>query len=130
MGLMGPASCLPERARMTSDPTPIFPTIGGPIAPTPATTSPSRIGGSSFAEVLATVDSVDAVPVEPPQEVIDAIGVASRTYDRLAASGRQVHFTVDARGGLSIEVHDLRGGVLGRLTPSQLLDVTAGGTLP
>lgn len=73
---------------------------------------------------------VDAIPDNPPREVLDAIDAASRAYQKLRAQGRELHFSQDAdTGRLVIEVRDLEGQLLRSIPPSRLLDVATGGNL-
>jgi hypothetical protein len=79
-----------------------------------------------------TTDSVtvDTMPSSPPPEVLDAIASASQAYDRLAAVDRRLHFHVEQPSGrMSVQVQDTKGNVLGTLSPSQALEIAAGGTL-
>lgn len=70
------------------------------------------------------------MPLAPPPGVLDAIGAAARTYDRLEANGAQLRFHLDDKTGtVAVHVYDLQGRVIGSLAPSQLLDVATCGTL-
>jgi hypothetical protein len=63
-----------------------------------------------------------------PPELGEAIEAASRAYDELEASGRQLRFSLDPFSGrLAIELVDLDGRRLGELTASQVLDVAETG---
>jgi hypothetical protein len=69
------------------------------------------------------------MPSAPPAGVLNAIGAAARTYDRLQDNGVQLHFQLDRRTGrVAVHVYDRHGTVIGSLTASQLLDVATGGT--
>ncbi len=70
----------------------------------------------------------DAIPATPPGELLDAIGAAAAAYERLEASGRQVRFTC-APGGLTIQVLDTEGELLGTVSPRDLLELAAGAPL-
>ena len=72
---------------------------------------------------------LDTVPSSPPQEVFAAMLSAARAADRLAATGRALHFSTDATTGLSVQLTDLDGTVLGTVAPSTVLSVAAGATL-
>lgn len=88
--------------------------------------APVVSGTSTDQEAVA----VDTFPAGPPAEVSDAIGVAARSYDDLAASGRRLHFAVDPPSGrLTVELHDLSGNLLSAVTPRQVLDVAGGADL-
>jgi hypothetical protein len=72
----------------------------------------------------------DAVPAMPPAEVRDAIGAAAEIYEELQASGRRVHFDVNAApGSLTIQVLDPNGDLLSTVSPRHLLDLAAGAPL-
>jgi hypothetical protein len=69
------------------------------------------------------------MPSAPPPRVLDAIGAAARTYDRLEANGVQLRFHLDAETGtVAVHVYDRQGTAIGSLAPSQLLDVATRGT--
>ena len=72
----------------------------------------------------------DAIPPSPPPGVLDAIGTATETYDELESRGRRMHFDLDGQsGGLTIQVLDSDGDVVGTVSPRELLDIAAGGPL-
>jgi hypothetical protein len=102
------------------------------VRPTSAVASSQPARAATPAAVSVSSDSVtvDTMPAAPPPEVLDAIGAAASAYDRLTASGVQLHFHVDEQTGkVSTQVYDTRGTVLGTLSPSQVLDVATTGTL-
>ncbi|MGH2896281.1 MAG: hypothetical protein ACRDPM_23835 [Solirubrobacteraceae bacterium] len=69
----------------------------------------------------------DDIPASPPPEVLDAIARAHETYERLAASGRHVHFDLDeATGQLALEMTDASGAPPRSLSPREVLDLAAG----
>lgn len=71
----------------------------------------------------------DSVPSSPPQEVFAAMLTAARAADRLASTGRALHFSSDEATGLSVQLTGLDGTVLGTVAPSTVLSVASGGTL-
>src|SRR5579875_3773975 len=71
----------------------------------------------------------DAIPSSPPPEVFAAMLTAAQAADRLAATGRALHFSTDEATGLSVQLTDLDGTVLGAVAPSTVLSVTSGGAL-
>jgi len=103
--------------------------IGPQRAPAPTRSAPPdgarpATRGASFADHLV---SVDAVPATPPDEVLDAIGVAADAHEQLAASGRQLHFRIDEGSGkVVIELRDDNGSVLRTVSPSKALGVAGG----
>lgn len=65
-----------------------------------------------------------------PDAVRDAIVAAGQVAERLAAQGRQLHFSTDpGSGDVVIEVQDLDGKVLGTIAPTKVLELAAGGSL-
>ncbi|HEY3774845.1 MAG TPA: hypothetical protein VGL69_17715 [Solirubrobacteraceae bacterium] len=71
----------------------------------------------------------DAIPSAPPQEVFAAMLTAAQNADRLAASGRALHFSTDETTGLSVQLTTLDGTVLGTVAPSTVLSVASGDAL-
>ncbi len=72
----------------------------------------------------------DDIPASPPPEVLDAIGRAHEAYERLAASGRHVHFDLnEVSGRLALELTDAAGTPLRTLSPRAVLELAAGATL-
>jgi hypothetical protein len=73
----------------------------------------------------------DDIPASPPPEVLDAIADAAAAYDRLEASGRRMHFDLDAATRrLTLELIDADGNRLRRLTGAQVLELADGKPLP
>ncbi len=70
-----------------------------------------------------------AIPSSPPQEVFAAMLTAAQAADRLAASGRALHFSTDETNGLSVQLTSLDGTVLGTVAPSTVLSVASGDVL-
>lgn len=71
---------------------------------------------------------VDTIPERPPQEVLEAIGAASRALEHMHEQGRELRFAHDDDTGvLSIEVWDLNGNLLRTIPPSKLLDMISRG---
>jgi hypothetical protein len=72
----------------------------------------------------------DAVPASPPPEVLAEVDAAWRRAAELAASNRELHFSLDHESGrVSIEVRTLAGAVIETITPSRCLAVMAGEAL-
>lgn len=72
--------------------------------------------------------TVDTIPVSPPPEVLVAVAAAAGAQDRLAAAGQALHFSLDQRGRLSVQLTDLKGTVLSTVPASTVLAVAAGGS--
>ena len=105
--------------------------VGGtPAAASAAKSSRPAAVPSQAAQSTDTV-TVDTIPASPPDEVLDAIGVANQAYHSLQASGSEMRFKVnEATGKLSVEVHDVHGNLLFTVPASTVLDVASGGSLP
>lgn len=98
-----------------------------PVPATPANGDRSTTVAVADQEEAVTVDTI---PSSPPAEVLDAIGVASQAYDRLAANEQALHFRIDdATGKVVVEVHDPHGDVLFTVPPSKALEVASGASL-
>jgi hypothetical protein len=69
--------------------------------------------------------SVDAIPLAPPQEVMDEVFAAQRAIEDMHSRGRTLHFDMDA-GRVRILLSDLDGNVLKEIPGSQALDISAG----
>ena len=73
--------------------------------------------------------TLDTIPGSPPQEVFAAMLTAAQAADRLAASGRALHFDTDQTTGLSVQLTSLDGTVLGTVAPSTVLAIASGDAL-
>jgi hypothetical protein len=117
--------------------------IGPTSLPRPAQgVAPSRsvapATGPSFQAALQSVmpsPRVDSAHLSgvgrPPEEVLDAIGVAADRVDELAGRDRELHFHTDEdTGRVVVQVRDLTSGeVIRIIPPSGALTVLSGGTL-
>jgi hypothetical protein len=81
--------------------------------------SSSRAGQRLPREMDApkTTDSAELLP----PEVAWGIAVAAGVCDRLEATGRRVHFDTAGGDGLAIELHDLSGRVVDRISSTDAL---------
>lgn len=71
---------------------------------------------------------VDAIPATPPQEVLDQVASAAQTAELLHREGVEMRFENDPHSGRVVaQVRDLQGNVLRSVTPSQALEIAAGG---
>ncbi len=96
--------------------------------PTHAFSQSVRDARRTHVEPSAAGDSVtrDAIPNSPPQEVFAAMLTAAQAADRLAASGRALHFSTDDANGLSVQLTSLDGTVLDTVAPSTVLSIASG----
>ena len=110
-----------------------------PAVPVTAAADPSsatrRAARAPAAAPAADDDAVSvdvsAIPGSPPDEVLQAMGTAAGAYDRLAATGRHLHFASDpSTGQLSVQVTDPDGQLLGTVSASTVLGIAAGEPLP
>lgn len=68
------------------------------------------------------------LPTSPPPEVQRAIEAASEAYEVLSGAGQQVHFGFDQGSqAVAVELRDLAGNPLTTLSPSEALQLAAGG---
>jgi hypothetical protein len=90
-----------------------------------------RTNGEASPSAASAGDSVprDAIPSSPPQEVFAAMLTAAQSADRLAASGKALRFSTDDTSGLSVQLTNLDGTVLGTVPPSTVLSVASGDVL-
>ncbi len=89
--------------------------------------SSSVAAGSSR---TSTVEHGALIPLLPPPEVRQALVVASRSYERLSAAGRQIHFRIVGPGeAVSIELHDLAGNPVSTIPASEALRIADGESL-
>lgn len=106
----------------------------GPTAPAALSVelAAARAAGGTIQRTAAPQAAVafDALPASPPPEVLEQMAAAAKTYDALAAQGRELRFARDTQSGrTAIEVRDRAGRLLKTLSPAQALDVAAGGPL-
>lgn len=67
------------------------------------------------------------IPPSPPPEVLEAIAAAAEAYDRLEASGRQLHFSADEETGqLTVQLLDLERNLIGTVPVASVLDLASG----
>jgi hypothetical protein len=108
------------------------------IGSVPPATSVAASSGTAGARRTASAQAAageEAVTVQtieptPPPEVHAAMAQASHAYDKLQASGHQLHFHLDGRTGhVEIEVHDLNGQLLFTVPPSQALKIASDGAV-
>ncbi len=95
------------------------------VAPTAPPRPPQAAAPTSGASASA---SVDTIPSSPPDEVLDAVGAASNSYDELAAQGKHVGFQLSDSGGrVQVTVNDLQGKQISPpLAPSTTFDILDG----
>jgi hypothetical protein len=97
------------------------------IAPVSPVGPASRAARPPAPTRAADAVRVDTMPASPPDEVLDAIGVAAQAADALQRSGRRLQFSVDpSTGRVAAQVSDHSGTVLGTLTGAQVLAVAGG----
>jgi FlaG protein len=111
----------------------------GPLPPIPPTVAPRRTaltGAADFSAHLARVSApkepagdvaVISLPPSPPPEVLDEVAAARDRAAELAASNRELHFSVDEDSKrVVVQVRDLAGNVIRTIPPSEALEVMAG----
>lgn len=123
--------CFQEETRMSS---PIAAPQGSTSAPPLGEIrAGSPLASSQGAQRSAAAQSavtLQTLPSSPPPEVLEQMAGAAQRYDELTAQGRELRFARDAQSGRTrIEVRDREGHLMKTLSPSQALDVAAGGPL-
>ncbi|HEY2767759.1 MAG TPA: hypothetical protein VGI76_05845 [Solirubrobacteraceae bacterium] len=116
--------------------------MSSPITAPQGSTAPAPLGeiraGSSLAasqgaQRSATIQpavALQTLPASPPPEVLEQMAGAAQRYDELTAQGRELRFARDEQSGRTrIEVRDREGRLMKTLSPSQALDIAAGGPL-
>lgn len=93
--------------------------IAAPLPPSPLgqvtpVASPAGTQAASPTTGLeAASATVDTIPSDPPEEVLDAVGAASHAYDSLAAQNKHVGFElVGNPPKVHVQITDLQGNVL------------------
>jgi hypothetical protein len=100
-----------------------------PVRTTGRATGPQAPANAASIEAVK-VDVGTSIPSSPPAEVLDAMGTAAQTHDRLAAADRGLSFKIDDRTGkVVVSVHDNSGHVLFTVPGSKALDIASGGSL-
>jgi len=99
-------------------PSPVSPVT--PVAAPAQTEASSQTGASDAASAM-----VDTIPSDPPGEVLDAVGAASRAYDSLAAQNKHVGFElVGNPPKVHVQITDLQGNVISpSLAPGGVFDI-------
>jgi hypothetical protein len=105
-----------------------LPPVGQP-QPTSATGRTPRVPPAAGADVGAAVEVDVSIPSSPPPDLRAEMAAAAQRADELREQGRELHFEVDDRGRVLIEVRDLEGRVIRSIPPSRMLDVVAGAPL-
>ena len=66
------------------------------------------------------------LPAAMPAELSSAVDAAGRRSQALAASGRELHFDIDASGDLVVQLRDLAGNLMKTLSPTQAVSLMGG----
>ena len=105
-----------------------LPPVGQPN-PTSASPRAQRVAPAAPPSLGAAVEVDLSIPSSPPPELAAETAAASRRVDELRAQDRELHFELDDKGRIIIEVRDLEGNVIRSIPPSRVLDVAAGAPL-
>lgn len=116
--------------------------MSSPIAAPQGSTAPAPLGEIRAKSLLAASQgtqrsaatqpavALQTLPSSPPPEVLEQMADAAQRYDELTAQGRELRFARDEQSGRTqIEVRDREGRLMKTLSPSQALDIAAGGPL-
>jgi hypothetical protein len=109
----------------------------GPLPPVQPTALPRRVAqapGASFTAAMAAAPALPAgdvavisLPPSPPPEVLDEVAIARDRAAELAASNRELHFSVDdATNRVIVQVRDLEGNIIRTIPPSEALAILSG----
>jgi flagellar protein FlaG len=99
------------------------------VQSTTPTSKPGTAQPGAFADAVQ-VHLSGGIPDSPPDEVLDAMGVAANAHDRLAAEDRGLSFKIDDQTGkVFVTVHDANGNALFTVPASKALDIASGGSL-
>jgi len=104
-----------------------LPPVGQP-QPTSAASRTSR-ATPPVAGLGPAVEVDLSIPSSPPPDLRAEMAAAAQRADELREQGRELHFEIDDRGRVIIEVRDLEGNVIRSIPPSRMLDVVAGAPL-
>jgi flagellar protein FlaG len=107
-------------------------TLASPPAPAAPAARPDTPATASPTGVRAMHDTVELAPIpsSPPPAVSEAVARAADRAAELAATNRELHFSVDEDSGrVIVEVRDLEGQVIRIIPPSEALDVMSGADL-
>jgi hypothetical protein len=101
------------------------------IQPTlsPATPATAAVAAARPAPP-APADRLDDVPrrddVEPPEDALAAVQVASQAYEVLRRTGRELRFLTSDEGVMRIEVYDGTGALVRSIPPNEALALASG----
>lgn len=105
---------------------------GVPAAPPPKPASSRRAApqAAAMAKSEAPV-SLDTIPTTPPPAVLEQVDAAGRAYEGLKAQGFEVRYSHDAGSRrTTATLHDRSGAAVRTLSPSEAVELAAGGALP
>ena len=99
------------------------PSSVGQVTPVTSPAGTQATSPTSGAEAASA--TVDTIPSNPPDEVLDAVGAASRAYDSLAAQNKHVGFQlVGNPPKVHVQITDLQGNVISpSLAPGGVFDI-------
>jgi hypothetical protein len=106
-----------------------LPPVGQPQPTSASTRTPRATPPVAAADLGAPVEVDVSIPSSPPPDLRAEMAKAAQRADELEEQGRELHFEVDDRGRVIIEVRDLEGNVIRSIPPSRMLDVVAGAPL-
>jgi FlaG protein len=108
---------------------PVQPPVGPRrTAPAPASDFSAHLASASAPKAPAGDIAVISLPPSPPPEVLDEVAAARDRAAELAASNRELHFSVDEESKrVVVQVRDLAGNLIRTIPPSEALAVMAGG---
>jgi hypothetical protein len=123
--------CFQEETGMSSPiAAPLGSTVAQPVGEIHAAGPLVASQSGQRAAAAQSAVSLQTLPSSPPPEVLEQMAGAAQRYDELSAQGRELRFARDEQSGRTrIEVRDRSGRLVKTLSPTQALDIAAGGPL-
>jgi hypothetical protein len=87
-----------------------------------------RLGGAGRTDGSV---SLDAIPANPPQEVLDQMAQAAQRFERITSQGKQLRFVRDGddpQASTMLEVRGRDGSLEQRLSVADAIDLAGGGS--
>lgn len=106
-----------------------LPPVQPPVAPRRTAPAPASDFSAHLARAKAPAGDIAVIslPPSPPPEVLDEVAAARDRAAELAASNRELHFSVDEESNrVIVQVRDLAGNVIRTIPPSEALAVMSG----
>lgn len=104
---------------------------GVPAPPPPKPGSSRRAPQAGSTPKSEAPVSLDTIPTSPPPAVLEQVQAAGKSYEALKAQGFVVRYTHDSGSRkTTATLHDRSGAVVRTLSPSEAIELAAGGPPP